>query len=147
MNELDEHQLQLHIRVVGWFLILQGALLVVVALFVFVLLMVLSEPSFYAALGDSGIDEVGSRILSFMAWFVGAFVVMLAIPGLVAGVGLLVHRSWARILSIVVAALGLVNIPVGTVFGIYAIWVLTQDKAETYFARRPSAWPMAAVSS
>jgi len=136
MNQLDEHQLRLHIPVVGWFLILQSALLALVAFFVFVLLMALSTPSFYAVLGESnGIDEVGSGILSFTAWAVGAFLFALAIPGLVAGIGLLTHQPWARVVSIVVAALGLINIPIGTVFGVYAIWVLAQDKAETYFRR------------
>ena len=42
--------------------------------------------------------------------------------------------SWARWVSLVLAVLDLLLIPVGTLFGIYAIWVLMQDETEAMFA-------------
>ena len=36
-------------------------------------------------------------------------------------------------LTLVVSILGLFNVPVGTVIGIYAIWVLLQQSADDYF--------------
>jgi hypothetical protein len=37
-------------------------------------------------------------------------------------------------LAIVVAILGLINFPIGTLVGVYALWVLMQEQATAYFA-------------
>jgi hypothetical protein len=55
------------------------------------------------------------------------FAAMVSAPGLVAGIGLLRRAHWARILALIVAAINLINIPIGTALGAYAIWVLVQD--------------------
>ena len=47
--------------------------------------------------------------------------------GLVGGMACC-YRSWARYLVIVVAALGCLNIPIGTLKGVYSLWVLLQDE-------------------
>ena len=54
---------------------------------------------------------------------------MLAIPGIIAGIGLVQRRPWARVLALVVGAIGLLDIPVGTALGIYTFWVLMRDEA------------------
>ena len=60
---------------------------------------------------------------------------LVSLPGLIAGIGLLKFRPWARILGIVVAILNLINIPIGTVVGIYALWVLFSRETERLFVR------------
>ena len=50
-----------------------------------------------------------------------------------AGYGLLEARSWGRIVAIIVAAFNLFNIPVGTAVGVYALWLLTDERAAGYF--------------
>ena len=60
-------------------------------------------------------------------------------PGLLAGYGLLKRASWGRVLAIVVGVLGLFNFPVGTVIGIYSLWVLLQNAATDYFTPAESA--------
>jgi len=40
---------------------------------------------------------------------------------------------WARYLVIVVSALGYVNIPFGTLKGIYSMWILLQDETINLF--------------
>jgi hypothetical protein len=62
-----------------------------------------------------------------------AFLVLTSLPGLIAGVGLLRLRPWARILGIVVAILNLIHIPIGTAVGIYALWVLLSRETEHLF--------------
>jgi hypothetical protein len=47
--------------------------------------------------------------------------------GLVGAIGMLSYKNWGRILIIVVAGLGLISIPIGTLKGVYFIWVLLQD--------------------
>jgi len=62
------------------------------------------------------------------------FLVLTSLPGLIAGVGLLKFRSWARVLGIVVAILNLIHIPIGTAVGIYALWVLLNRESERLFS-------------
>ena len=56
--------------------------------------------------------------------------------GLVGSIGLLSYKNWGRILIIVVAGLGLLNIPIGTLKGVYFIWVLMQDDTIKLFKQQ-----------
>ena len=66
-----------------------------------------------------------------------AFLLIVSIPGLIAGVGLLKFRPWARILAIVVAVINLIHIPIGTIVGIYGLWVLFNKETEALFDGKP----------
>ncbi len=48
--------------------------------------------------------------------------------------GILKYKPWSRYLVMGLATLGLVNIPIGTIVGIYTLWVLVQDEAAKLFA-------------
>lgn len=72
-------------------------------------------------------------VLSVIAVVVAAIILVLSIPGIVAGYGLLRYQNWARILTMVLAVVDLFNIPVGTAVGIYSLWVLTQSETERLF--------------
>lgn len=72
-------------------------------------------------------------VLSIVGSVLGLFFAVLALPGMLAGFGLLAHRSWGRLLALVVGILGLVNFPVGTAIGIYAFWVLLPEDAAAFF--------------
>ena len=53
----------------------------------------------------------------------------LGIAGVVAGWGLMAHRSWARMLAIVLGCISLIHIPLGTALGVYTLWVLLPGDA------------------
>lgn len=55
-------------------------------------------------------------------------------PQIIGGIGLLKGLGWARILMIVVSALGLLSIPIGTAMGIYGLWVLLNEETARQFA-------------
>jgi len=59
-----------------------------------------------------------------------------ALPGIIAGWGLLNYRPWARILAIIVAFLDIWSIPFGTALAIYAMYVLFSGKSDRVFNRR-----------
>ncbi len=124
MNQLNEQQLQLHIPITAWLLIVGNAIFLLVAIFIFMLL---------SGIGVSVRDPEATPILLTVGMFVGALLGLFALPGLVAGFGLLARKSWARILAIVVAILGLLNFPIGTLISLYVIWVLLQEEAGRYF--------------
>ena len=75
----------------------------------------------------------------------GSIVVMMllvvSLPGIVAGIGLLQFRPWARILAIVLSAICLLGFPVGTIFGAYGLWVLLNKDTERLFQPGVSAVP------
>ena len=67
----------------------------------------------------------------------------LSVPSIIAGVGLLKRRSWARILTIVLSVLNLINIPFGTLLGIYGLWVLLSQNTAPLFGAPATAAPVA----
>ena len=48
-------------------------------------------------------------------------------------------RRWARILAIILSALCLVEFPVGTIFGVYTLWVMFNKRTEALFSVAGSA--------
>jgi len=124
MNQLDEKQLRTHATIVGWLLIVTNALFLLLAAFLFTLLV---------GIGVAVGDPEARRILAIVGTSLAVLLTALGIPGIVAGAGVLARRSWGRILAIVVAVLSLLNFPIGTIIGIYAIWVLLQESAAAYF--------------
>jgi hypothetical protein len=80
---------------------------------------------------------VALPILGFTGAALGAFMLALSLPGIVAGIGLLKFKPWARILTIVLSALNLMNIPFGTILGVYGLWVMLSDEGSRLFVRPP----------
>jgi hypothetical protein len=72
------------------------------------------------------VDEslVAVPILAVIGGIGASIIIMLSLPRLIAGIGLLRFRPWGRILTLVVSVLGIIDFPVGTALGIYAFWVL-----------------------
>jgi hypothetical protein len=67
--------------------------------------------------------------------------IFLGVPGLIAGIGLLKFRPWARTLGIIISGLDLISVPFGTALGIYGLWVLLSKEAEMLF-RDPPCQPV-----
>lgn len=72
--------------------------------------------------GDISDDQQAQVILSLISKVLMLFIVILSIPGLIAGLGLLRRKEWARILALIVSAISLLNFPLGTAVGVYSIW-------------------------
>jgi hypothetical protein len=63
--------------------------------------------------------------------------IITGIPGIIAGIGLLKFRPWGRVLGIVVSALDLMSVPLGTALGVYGLWVLLSKEGEAVFRNPP----------
>jgi hypothetical protein len=110
-----------HTQIVAALHIALGALSLLGAIVVFVVFgmagsIVISQGQHQAA-GILGIIAVALDI------FLGA----LGLPGIIGGWALLSGRSWGRPLVLVLGALHLINIPLGTALGIYTIWALVRE--------------------
>lgn len=78
-------------------------------------------------------EEVPTLVLGFLSISLPLLIGFLSTLGLIGGIGLLMFKGWARYLVIVVAALGCLNIPIGTLKGVYSLWVLLQDETIKMF--------------
>jgi hypothetical protein len=125
VNQLDQRQLHLHVTILGWLFVVGNGLFLVMGAFVFLLL---------AGIGVVSGDSQAMAILGVVGTAVGLLLAVLGVPGIIAGYGLLIRKTWGRILAIVVGVLGLINVPIGTAIGLYALFVLLQEAATDYFA-------------
>ncbi len=78
-------------------------------------------------------DEVPEMVLGFISASLPLLIGFMSTIGLVGGIGLLSMQSWARYLVIVVSVIGLINIPIGTLKGVYSLWVLFQNETIRLF--------------
>ena len=87
------------------------------------------------AKGIVGNEEIPSTVLSFLAIGVPLLIGFMSTLGLVGGIALFSYKNWARILVLIIAAMGCINIPIGTLKGVYSIWVLMQDETAKLFQK------------
>jgi len=73
--------------------------------------------------------DVANAVLHFLGVFLPFAMITFSIIGLVGGIGLLSYRKWARVLVLIASAAECVNIPLGTLMGVYSIWALMQDES------------------
>ena len=117
-----------HIKVVAYTFMICSALAFIICLalllsFVGIMTCVgIRDSSPYALLVASGIGVVFMTIVT-----------VASLPGFLAGYGLLKQKSWGRILAVVMAFIYLLKPPVGTVLGVYALWVLFNEETECCF--------------
>ena len=74
-------------------------------------------------------DPQAVQIMVIVGTFLAGFFVVLSVPGMIGGIALLQRKEWGRIMTIVVGALSLMDIPMGTALGVYTFWALMQDDA------------------
>lgn len=79
-------------------------------------------------------DPDAETILPIIANVMIIFVVIISIPGIIAGIGLFKRKEWARILALIISVIDLFNIPLGTAVGVYSIWALVQPEVVAEFS-------------
>ena len=83
--------------------------------------------------GNISGNDVAMRITSTIGDTLGIFLVILSMPSIIGGIGLLKRKYWARILILVLCFLSLLSIPFGTALGIYGIWILLKSETAEIF--------------
>jgi hypothetical protein len=77
--------------------------------------------------------DVANVVMKFIGSFLPAIILLVSLLGLIGGIGLLRFQRWARVLVMIMAAIGCFAFPVGTIIGIYSLWVLMQDETAKLF--------------
>lgn len=120
-----------HIKIIGWLHIVFGIFGLFIALAVFG----------GTLLGGMFANSVKGMIgMGLVGTFAAALVVAFSVPGLIAGYGLLRYHSWARILMIVIAVFELIRFPIGTILGIYTLWVLLSAEGSAVFRQKAMSY-------
>lgn len=113
-----------HVRILGWCFIVYSAIIVLVGMGIGSIVL------FGGAIS-------GDREALFITGAVGAaiacFLILISLPGMFAGIGLLKMQPWGRIVAIIVGVLHILSFPLGTALGIYTLWVLLNAETEGLF--------------
>jgi hypothetical protein len=124
---MEESKMKKHVAVVGAIQIGFAILGLILAVVIFFIMRF--------AMGQTG-DQTGEMVLGFLSVSLPILFGFLATLGLVGGIGLLAYKPWARYIVMVVAAIGCLNIPIGTLKGVYTLWVLLQDDTIKLFGNK-----------
>ena len=122
---MEDSKMKKHVTIVGAIHIGFGILGLIAAVIVFF--------AINFAKGFVQNEEIPTMVLGFLSVSLPLLISLMSTLGLVGGIGLLSFQPWARYLVIVVAALGCLNIPIGTLKGVYSLWVLLQDETIKLF--------------
>jgi len=114
-----------HVHIIGVLWIICGALGI---LFAGGMFLVFVGISFLPDLGD-----IAPTILRLIACAAAFLFIVLALPQLVAGIGLLKKKEWGRVLTLVVSFFNLMNFPLGTALSVYSFVVLLKEETVRLF--------------
>jgi hypothetical protein len=118
-----------HVPILGWCFIVYHAVIALVGIVI-------------GAIVSGAGALSGERQAMFITGSVGIFIagllIILSLPGIFTGFGLLKFRPWARILAIILGVLHLLSFPFGTALGVYTLIVLTNAEAPVLFGQQPS---------
>jgi hypothetical protein len=114
-----------HFDLLGLLHMIYGALILLVGLGVGLMM---------SGIGAASGDAEALTALGALGGGFGFIMAVFALPYILAGWGLRKRRRWARVLAMVVGALALLSIPIGTALGVYTFWALLKPEAEAAFA-------------
>ena len=128
---MDKH---VNITGIGW--IVFGAMGLIAG--IIVAMALLGTGMIVGIAGGIEDSEVPIGILSIIGILVGGGLIIFSIPDMIAGIGLLKYKEWARILTLVLSIINLINIPFGTIIGGYSLWVLFNKDTIPLFQKQKS---------
>ena len=113
---------QNHLRIVSLLTLAGGVIALIPAL---ITLLVAGGLMSFGPFGENP----GEMLLAGgIVGFVALFLLLVSLPAVIAGFGLLARKSWARPLTLVIAVFNLFAFPIGTMLGIYQFWVLAMNE-------------------
>jgi hypothetical protein len=120
-----------HVRVIAAIFLVVGVFGLVTAILSTILFGVLAT-----AAGMSGDTDapIGGALLGLAGAALSLALLTFAVPAILCSWGLFTFRGWARILAIVLAVIAVIQFPLGTLFGVYALFILFQKDTEALFA-------------
>jgi hypothetical protein len=124
-----------HIKVLGILNVILGSLTALLGLAGFLAMGTLAgiiTASLASGSSDSDFHNgvIAAPIAATIGVAIAVFFLILGLPMIVGGWGLMRYKRWSRPLMIVVSVLQLFHVPVGTALGAYGLWVLMSDEGK-----------------
>lgn len=129
--------MQTHVKVLGVVYLAVGGCMLLGA--VFLALTMGSVAGIVGATAEPQDAAIAIPVLGLAGTALVAMLGIFALPSLITGYGLLYYKPWSRIVGIVLSAVSLINIPLGTVVGAYGLWVLLNKETERLFSTAPTS--------
>ncbi len=126
-----------HVRILGILNIVMGCLVALIGMAAFVVMGTMGGViAGWVQEGNYGDSAAAGSIVAIIGFCIALFFLLLAAPSILGGWGLLHFKPWARILMIVISALHLFHVPLGTALGVYGLWVLLSAQTQPLFEKR-----------
>lgn len=123
---MNENKMKKHVTVAAVLQIVFGAIDLIAAIAI----------AFVFRFADQFVDDpTAVKVLGFVSIPVVTIFGVIGVAMILGGIGMLSCKAWGRILTLIMAALGLMNIPIGTLKGVYIIWVLVQPETTALFEK------------
>src|SRR6478672_2886287 len=129
--------MQTHVKVLGVVYLAVGGCMLLAALFLF--LTMGGVAGIVGATAEPHDAAIAIPILGIAGTALATLLTVFALPSLITGYGLLNFKPWARVVGIVLSAISLINIPIGTLVGAYGLWVLLNKETEHLFNNAPAS--------
>ena len=84
-------------------------------------------------------DPEAGLVVGTIAVILMLLIAIISVPNILAGWALIKHKSWGRILTIILSILNLPALPLGTALGVYGLWVLFQPETVQILEGRRAA--------
>ena len=121
-----------HIKLVAVLNIVYRCFTLIGAIVLFILSAVFgSIMDFLERRGELHAEDVPRELLDIVPIVfvvIGAMMVVVSIVAIIGSIGVLRRQEWGRIVIIVVSFFNLIRVPLGTVLGVYSLWVLLNDE-------------------
>jgi len=82
------------------------------------------------------IPDAVMKLISVILTSIPVLIAVISILRLVGGIGLLSQQMWARYVIIIVSIIGMLSVPIGTLLGVYSLWVLMQSETMKLFEKK-----------
>src|SRR5581483_10756852 len=119
-----------HVRIVGILNIIMGCFTALIGIVIF---LFLGGAGVVASMSDYTNGQFSGSLITLIGVCVAAVFLVLALPSILGGWGLLEFKPWARLLIIIVSIFHLFNFPFGTALGVYGLWVLLSEQGRLLF--------------
>jgi hypothetical protein len=127
-----------HVKVLGAVNVVFGAFGVLLA---FALMLIFGATASIAGASGDADAALAVPIIGITGTALVTVLLVLSLPEVIVGIGLVRFRPWARVAGIVLSLVELFMFPFGTILGVYGLWVLFSRDTEHFFNPGPALVP------
>lgn len=120
-----------HVDFIGLLFIVWGMLTTLVGLST--LALGVGAVAMIASNAHGGGGQMASALTAFAFAALAVIAMLWGIAHIVVGMPLRRRRPWARLAALVLGSIDLVLLPYGTALGVYALWVLLNERGKRLF--------------